>query len=117
MLVCLCCVVCLGAALPPIPPKPKLPPKKRHYKSGEVPRGTGAKALISKVSIPVSRTNVFLWTFPQGLHPEIYFWNIEQSTDLAHWSVLVSNASGVSEVRVLRTEPARVYRLCGRMYP
>jgi hypothetical protein len=99
------------AAMPPNPPK------SRHYKSGEVPRGAGSRALIAKVVIPVARTNAFLWKFPEGLHPESYFWNIEASSDLANWTVVISNASGATEVRVKRTDPPGFYRLCGRPSP
>lgn len=115
MLVCLCMVACLGASLPPLPPKPKLP-----HASAAVHQGAGAAALISKLAVivpPSPTTNAIAWQYPPGLVASNLWWNIEASTDLAHWSVLVSNASGVCEVRVLRTEPARVYRLCGRMYP
>ena len=115
MLVCLCMVVCLGAALPPLPPKPKRP-----HKSAAVHQGAGAAALISKLSVivpPSPVTNTIVWQYPPGLVASNLWWNIEASTDLAHWSVLVSNASGASEVSVNKGAPLQVYRLSGRLSP
>ena len=100
------------AALPPIPII------KRPHKSAAVERGAGATKLISKiVPAPGPTTNTSVWIYPPSINPSNLWFNIEASSDLQNWSVLISNASGPGEVRVKRTDPPGFYRLCGRPSP
>lgn len=96
---------------------PPVPAIKRSHKSAAVHQGAGAVRLISKVVLPATMTNTFVWQYPPGVAAENLWWNIEASSDLAHWSVVISNASGPGEVRVKRTDPPGFFRLSGRSSP
>lgn len=103
-------LACLGAMLPPFIPRP--------HKSSAVHQGAGALALISRYpALSSPTTNSFLWQYPPGINPSNFWWNIEVSTDLVHWSVLVSNASGEYADTSVRTNSLRVYRISGRLEP
>ena len=100
--------------VPPIPPVPARP-----HKSAAIHQGAGAAALIVKPLIItlVSLTNSVVWQYPPSVNPSNLWWNIESSTDLYHWEVAISNASGQSAINVKPTEPLRVFRLSGRTQP
>jgi hypothetical protein len=110
-------LVCLVAwaghgATPPSPPVPKRP-----HKSAAIHQGAGAAKLISKIVPSISRTNTFTWLYPPGLDPSQFWWNIESSTDLKNWTVLVTNASGPYSVNVNKSTPLSIYRLRAKLTP
>ena len=109
-LVAILILLCLGM----VPPVPTV---KRAHKSAAVHQGAGAARLISKAVLPTTTTNTFVWQYPPGIVEANWFWNIEASSDLSNWIVLISNASGPGEVRVKRTDPPGFYRLSGRSLP
>jgi hypothetical protein len=111
-------VVCLGVWVCPGQPVPPFP--KRPNQSAVIHQGAGSAALISKLAVivpPSPRTNTIVWKYPTGIVASNLWWNVESSTDLRTWSVLVSNATGPAEVRVKRTDPPGFYRLAGRLSP
>ena len=97
-----------------VPPPPVV---KRPHKSAAVHQGAGAAKLIAKLVVLAPTTNTFVWRYPAGLDPSTRWWAVEASSDLANWSVVISNASGPGEVRVKRTDAPRFYRLSGRLTP
>ena len=97
---------------------PPVPTVNRPHKSAAVHQGAGAAKLIAKAVIPSPpTTNIFSWQFAPGTTPSNLWFNIESSSDLAHWSVVISNATGPGEVRVKRTDPPGFFRLAGRISP
>jgi hypothetical protein len=99
---------------------PPVPNVKRPHKSAAVHQGRAAMDQIAKpklIVLPRPTTNSLAWQYPPVVVAADMWWNIESSTDLRKWSVLVSNASGVCEVNVKKTEPLRAYRLSGRLSP
>jgi hypothetical protein len=99
---------------------PPLPDVKRPHKSAAVHQGRAALDQISKPKLsvlPSPTTNTFAWQYPPDIAASDMWWNIESSTDLRNWSVLVSNASGVCEVNVKKTDALRAYRISGRVSP
>ena len=97
---------------PPSPPTPKRP-----HTSSAVHQGAGAAALVKPMMTTRPTTNAIVWQYPVGLNPSNAWWNIELSTDLKNWSVLISNASGEATVNVKKSQPLQVYRLSGRFAP
>ena len=98
-------------APPPLPPAPKRP-----HKSAAVHQGDGAAKLLVKPMVAVGpTTNTITWRY--DVNPSNYWWNIESSTDLKNWSVLISNASGVEAVNLKKSEALRAYRLSARVSP
>ena len=83
-------------------------------------QGDGAKALLKhpkpaaqlRVVIVPGKTNVFTWRYPRGATN--YWWNLEGSTNLKNWVVIVSNVSGDLAVNATRRDPMKLYRLIGR---
>jgi hypothetical protein len=97
-----------------VPPVPSV----KHHKSAAMERGAGATKLIAKIAPkPTPTTNTTVWLYSPSINPLNLWFNIEASSDLAHWSVVVSNASGPGEVRVKRTDPPGFFRLAGRSSP
>jgi hypothetical protein len=99
---------------------PPVPTVKRAHQSAAVHQGRAALDLIAKpklIVLPAPTTNSFDWRYPPSVVAANWFWNVEASSDLSHWSVVVSNATGPAEVRVKRTDPPGFYRLCGRPSP
>ena len=94
------------------PPLPKRP-----HKSAAVHQGAGAAALLLKPLAVVPATNLIVWEYPASINPSNCWWDIQTSTDLQNWSVLVSNASGVTTVNWNKSEPLRVYRLSAKLSP
>lgn len=112
ILVCLGAWLCPGQTVSPFPKRPN--------KSAAIHQGAGAAVLITKLAVivpPSSRTNTIVWKYPPGIVASNLWWNVESSTDLRTWSVLVSNASGVYAVNVTKTAPLRAYRIAGRLSP
>ncbi len=105
-------ILCLGSALPPLPPAPK-----RNHKSAEVERGAGAKSLIAKlVALPGPRTNTIAWLYPPGVNPSQFWWDIQQATSPdGPWSTLVTNASGAFDVHVNKSQALSIYRLRAKL--
>ena len=99
-------LISLAALAAWLPPIPQLPP--RYHKPG----GVSPKI----VPAPVLVTNELHWIYPTSMASR-YWWNVETSTDFTNWSVLVSNASGVTEVQISQNEALRAYRLMGRLQP
>ena len=112
-------LACIAAAVPPMP---KIP---RHYRHAEITQGDGALDLIRPVpakpgfmAIPLPISHIFTWRYPASINPSNYFWNIEQATSpLGPWSVVVSNATGATNLFIQKNEPLRIYRLSGRLVP
>lgn len=102
----------IGAALtPPLPPVPK-----RNHVSAAVHQGQGAAKLIAKAVLPPApTTNTIAWQYPPGIDPSARWWNVETSTDLTTWSVLVSNATGEASINVSKSQPLQAFRLSGRL--
>ena len=94
------------------PPLPKRP-----HKSAAVHQGAGAAALIKPMVVTVPKTNVIVWQYPATINPSNYWWDIQTSTNLQTWSVLVTNASGEIVVTVKKTVPLQVYRLSAKLSP
>jgi hypothetical protein len=101
---------------------------KRPHKSAAVHQGAGAVKLIARIApAPPATTNTTVWQYPTTIllpnntelvfNPSNYWWSIEASSDLAHWSVVISNATGPGEIRVKRTDPHGFFRLEGRLSP
>jgi hypothetical protein len=108
----------LSFALYAVNAPPPLPVAKKHYRSGEVARGAGAAKLIAKAApLAPPHTNSITWLYPANLNPSNFWWNVEASTDLTNWVVVITNASGTCEVTVNRNEALRIYRLSGRFSP
>jgi hypothetical protein len=101
---------CLAASPPPVP-------RLKHRHAQGVTQGAGALALIKRTAVLQPRVVTIDWQYPPGLEPANFFWNVEGSTDLKMWSVIITNASGVNTVTVNRNEPLRVFRLSGRLSP
>lgn len=102
-------LLCLAATIPPIP--------KANHRSASIHQGAAAAKLLIKPSIVTPRDTLIVWQYPPSINSSNYWWNIETSTDLKRWSVLVSNASGDASVTVGKSKPLRVYRLSGRLNP
>lgn len=101
---------CLALSLPPAP--------KRPHRSAAIHQGAGALALLKQApppQPPVSRT--IDWVYPPGINPSALWWNVESSTDLRHWIVVITNASGNNSLTVNKAEPLRAFRLSGRSQP
>src|ERR1017187_9249692 len=97
---------------------PPLPTVKRAHQSAAVHQGRAALDQIAKpklIVLPVPMTNSFTWRYSPGTNPSNLWWSVEASRDLKSWSVLISNASGATEVHVKRTDPPGFYRLCGQI--
>ena len=106
-------ILCLGSALPALPPATK-----RNHKSAAVHQGAGAAKLIAKIVPSVSRTNTFTWLYPPGVVAANYFWDIEQATSPnGPWSTLVTNASGAFDVHVNKSQALSIYRLRAKLTP
>lgn len=106
-------ILCLGSALPPLPPAPK-----RNHPSAAVHQGAGAAKLIAKIVPSVSRTNTFTWLYPTGVVAANYFWDLEQATSPnGPWSTLVTNASGAFDVHVNKSQALSIYRLRAKLTP
>ena len=102
-------LVCVAAMVAPTPPKPpKTPPK-------PAPEQQGASVVV--IVPPSPRTNIIAWKYPAGLVPSNYWWNVESSTDLRHWSVVIRNATGAYQVTAKKTDRLRAYRISGRLTP
>lgn len=110
---CILALLCLAAALPPLPAVPK-----RNHKSAAVHQGAGAAKLIAKIVPSVSRTNTFTWLYPPGVNPSQFWWDIQQATSPdGPWSTLVTNASGAFDIHVNKSLPLSVYRLRAKVQP
>lgn len=93
-------------------------PLLQRHKSAAVERGAGAAKLIAKTApAPSPETNVSVWQYPPSINPSNLWFNIEASSDLKNWSVVISNASGPGEIHVKRTDPPGFFRLAGRLSP
>ena len=106
-------LLCLGM----VPPVPTV---RRPHQSAAVHQGRAALDQIAKpklIVLPTPTTNIFAWQYPPGVVVTNWFWNVEGSSDLANWTVVISNASGPGEVRVKRTDPPGFFRLAGRLSP
>ena len=114
-LICGCALTALfgiGAMIPP--------GHRQNHRSPAIHQGAGALALISQsaaVLPPSSTTNIITWKYPPGIVPSNFWWNIESSTDLRHWSVVIRNATGAYKVTANKIDRLRVYRLSGRILP
>jgi hypothetical protein len=105
-------LLCVAASLPTLPKRPN--------KSVAIHQGAGAAALISRAALivpPAPLTNIIAWQYPPGIVPSNFWWNIESSTDLRHWSVSIRNATGAYKVTVKKTDHLRAYRISGRILP
>ena len=111
----------LTAAAPSIPPLPPLKKKPlRASASSLTTKGAGAFALITKAAViapPALRTNTFPWRYPAAINPGNLWWNLETTTNLRTWSVIVSNATGDFTLTNNKTPGLRAYRLVGRANP
>jgi hypothetical protein len=99
---------------------PPVPTVKHTHQSAAVHQGRAALDQLAKaklIVLPAPTTNAFAWQYPPGVVAANLWWSVEASSDLANWSVLVSNATGPGEVRVKRTDPPAFYRLSGRLSP
>lgn len=107
---------CISASQPP--PMPPTPKSVKHWKHAiGVTQGAGALSLITPKSVALPAVYTFYWQYPAGLNPYDFWWNVESSTDLKNWSVIITNASGESTVNASKSDPLRVYRLSGRLKP
>ena len=99
---------------------PPVPTVKRVHQSAAVHQGRAALDQIAHpklIVLPAPTTNSCAWRYPSNVVASNWFWSVEASSDLAHWSVVISNASGPGEVRVKRTDPPGFFRLAGRLSP
>ena len=101
-----------GSTVPPLP--------KRPHKSAVVTQGDGAAKLVAKAVVivpPSPTTNTIAWQYPPDVVASNLWWNIEATTDLRTWTVLVTNATGASEITVNKATPLQAYRLSARLTP
>ena len=112
---CILALLCLAAALPPLPAVPK---RNHPHKSAAVHQGAGAAKLIARIVPSVSTTNTFTWLYPPGVNPSQFWWDLEQATSPnGPWSTLVTNASGAFDVHVNKSQALSIYRLRAKLTP
>ena len=101
------------------PPLPKVKAVNRKFRTSQSHQGAAAAVSIAKAAAvpPVWRTNVILWRYPSGIDPNALWWNIEASTNLRHWFVVRSNATGDLTIVNDKAQRMRVFRLVGRKDP
>lgn len=83
--------------------------------------GGGSKIITSSAIEPIFRPSAarlalvpWRYDLPQGTVASNYFWNMERSTDLKNWSMMVSNMVGDGPIIDTTSHRMEFFRLKGR---